>query len=71
MYLLSRVLILCLLFSFVLNTTNAQIVTKEWENTIGGTANDKLYSIQQTTDGGYILGGSSDSGMSGDCQSSP
>ncbi len=37
-----------------------------WQNTIGGNANDVLYSIQQTSDGGYILGGGSLSGISGD-----
>ena len=39
--------------------------TIEWQNTIGGSGNDNLYSIQETTDGGYILGGNSESGMSG------
>lgn len=29
----------------------------EWENTIGGTKDDALYAIQQTPDGGYIVGG--------------
>lgn len=38
----------------------------EWQNTIGGDYYDVLNSIQQTTDGGYILGGWSDSGISGD-----
>jgi Secretion system C-terminal sorting domain len=38
----------------------------QWENTIGGFYGDNLYSIQQTTDGGFILGGSSESGISGD-----
>ena len=37
-----------------------------WQNTIGGNNGDHLASIQQTTDGGYILGGSSNSGISGD-----
>jgi hypothetical protein len=37
-----------------------------WQNTIGGSGNDRLASIQQTTDGGYILGGDSDSNISGD-----
>jgi hypothetical protein len=40
--------------------------TIEWQNTIGGQDYDKLNSIQQTTDGGYILGGYSSSGISGD-----
>ena len=38
----------------------------QWQNTIGGSVNDALYSIQQTTDGGYILGGYSRSSISGD-----
>ncbi len=38
----------------------------EWQNTIGGSSNDYLYSISQTSDGGYILGGYSYSGISGD-----
>ncbi|MBK9638708.1 MAG: hypothetical protein IPO63_13185 [Bacteroidetes bacterium] len=38
----------------------------QWENTIGGSIIDYLYSIQQTTDGGYILGGYSGSNVSGD-----
>jgi hypothetical protein len=33
--------------------------TIEWQNTIGGSGDDQLQSIQQTTDGGYILGGDS------------
>ncbi|MBK7887449.1 MAG: hypothetical protein IPJ86_09135 [Bacteroidetes bacterium] len=38
----------------------------QWQNTIGGTSDDFLKSIQQTTDGGYILGGYSESNFSGD-----
>ncbi len=38
----------------------------QWQNTIGGTSSDQLYSIQQTLDGGYILGGYSNSYLSGD-----
>jgi len=37
-----------------------------WQNTIGGSADDLIYSIQQTSDGGYILGGRSSSNISGD-----
>jgi hypothetical protein len=32
---------------------------KQWDKTIGGSKGDELYSLQQTTDGGYILGGTS------------
>ncbi|HKR04124.1 MAG TPA: T9SS C-terminal target domain-containing protein, partial [Bacteroidia bacterium] len=38
----------------------------QWQNTIGGTASDMLLSVQQTADGGYILGGFSNSDISGD-----
>ncbi|KAA6438389.1 DNRLRE domain-containing protein [Dyadobacter flavalbus] len=38
----------------------------EWDNTIGGINNERLVNIQQTSDGGYILGGWSVSGISGD-----
>jgi hypothetical protein len=37
-----------------------------WQNTIGGVSDDRLISLQQTSDGGYILGGSSTSDISGD-----
>ncbi|QMU31026.1 T9SS type A sorting domain-containing protein [Adhaeribacter radiodurans] len=39
---------------------------KEWDKTLGGPANDAMSSIQQTSDGSYILGGTSSSGISGD-----
>ncbi|HET8886744.1 MAG TPA: cadherin repeat domain-containing protein [Salinimicrobium sp.] len=38
----------------------------EWQNTIGGSSEDALRSISQTTDGGYILAGESNSDISGD-----
>ena len=38
----------------------------QWQNTIGGSNDDYLYSIEQTNDGGYILGGVSNSNISGD-----
>jgi hypothetical protein len=38
----------------------------EWQNTIGGSGDDILYSVEQTFDGGYILGGASNSNISGD-----
>src|SRR5690554_4005442 len=33
----------------------------DWQKSIGGTGRDLLYSIANTYDGGFILGGSSDS----------
>ena len=38
----------------------------QWQNNIGGNGVDQLSSIQQTADGGYILGGFSNSNISGD-----
>ncbi|MFH0866047.1 MAG: T9SS type A sorting domain-containing protein [Bacteroidota bacterium] len=38
----------------------------QWQNTIGGNSPDQLFSIKPTTDNGYILGGHSQSGISGD-----
>ena len=38
----------------------------QWQNTIGGNGSDELYSLQQTSDGGYIFGGRSSSDISGD-----
>ncbi|HEX5152760.1 MAG TPA: T9SS type A sorting domain-containing protein [Parafilimonas sp.] len=39
---------------------------KQWDRCFGGSKDDQLYSLQQTTDGGYILGGYSGSNISGD-----
>ncbi|PSR56702.1 hypothetical protein AHMF7605_26000 [Adhaeribacter arboris] len=39
---------------------------KVWDKTLGGYENDYLYALQLTNDGGYILGGFSYSGKSGD-----
>ena len=38
----------------------------EWQNTIGGSSDDALFSVIQATDNGYMLGGYSASGISGD-----
>jgi hypothetical protein len=42
------------------------LCNKQWDRNFGGTENDVLYSLQQTADGGYILGGASFSGIGGD-----
>ncbi|MBX7141798.1 MAG: T9SS type A sorting domain-containing protein [Chitinophagales bacterium] len=39
---------------------------KLWDVRFGGNNDDRLYSVQQTDDGGYILGGYSNSGINGD-----
>ena len=40
--------------------------TKQWDKGFGGAGNDKLVSVHQTSDGGYILAGTSDSDAGGD-----
>lgn len=37
----------------------------EWQNQYGGSKDDQLYSVKQTRDGGYIIGGNSNSVASG------
>ncbi|MFI5206101.1 MAG: T9SS C-terminal target domain-containing protein, partial [Candidatus Paceibacterales bacterium] len=39
---------------------------KQWDKDFGGAGEDALFSLQQTMDGGYILGGVSESGVGGD-----
>nr|WKN37078.1 fasciclin domain-containing protein [Tunicatimonas sp. TK19036] len=39
---------------------------KLWDKTIGGREGDYLYNVLATSDGGYLLGGASISGVSGD-----
>src|SRR5438105_1861008 len=39
---------------------------KQWDKTFGGSLADAFYAIKQTTDGGYIFGGYSLSGLTGD-----
>src|SRR5687767_8525390 len=51
-------------FSLTLQAQNGPV--KQWVKTLGGTNNDQLYALQQTSDGGYILGGYSQSGLNGD-----
>ncbi|QRR01392.1 CBM96 family carbohydrate-binding protein [Dyadobacter sandarakinus] len=40
--------------------------TRQWDKRFGGTENDRLVGVQQTSDGGYILAGTSDSEAGGD-----
>ncbi|MEK7677826.1 MAG: TIGR02597 family protein [Verrucomicrobiota bacterium] len=41
------------------------VVFKQWEQTFGGSADDDLLDVQQTSDDGYVLVGYSSSGVSG------
>lgn len=54
-------LFFCFQSSFAQNS-----LQKEWDYRFGGNDEDWIYSFRQTTDGGYILGGTSYSGISGD-----
>src|SRR5215470_9780087 len=56
----------------ILGLTNgySQAPQKQWDATFGGSEGDFLYSAQQTADGGFILGGYSESGISGDVSQS-
>ena len=44
---------------------SAQAPTKEWDATFGGTGTDRLVQLSPTPDGGYILGGGSNSDLGG------
>src|SRR5438128_1276147 len=61
-------LLLVLCFAYTITSAQAPPV-KQWDKTFGGSGDDLLnsnQSIQQTSDGGYILGGTSNSNSSGD-----
>jgi hypothetical protein len=55
-------LILTSVVSLFFNQLHAQIAPNiEWQKCLGGTGSDAAFSIQQTTDGGYIVAGFADS----------
>ena len=58
-------LLALLLLNSVLSTAHAQ-PTIEWDRTLGGSGTDFLADFWLTADGGYILGGSSQSNTSGE-----
>ncbi|MDZ4667954.1 MAG: T9SS type A sorting domain-containing protein [bacterium] len=58
-------LFLLLILSMFCNVTSAQYMVKQWDYRYGGSGYEDLRMIQKTTDGGYILGGRSDSPISG------
>ena len=51
----------CGLILMISATTFAQSPDSLWSRMFGGSGNEKCYSIQQTSDGGYILAGYTDS----------
>lgn len=55
----------CIIFFSCILNLQAQVPAKQWDLTFGGSTNDILKSVQQTTDSGYVLGGYSNSGISG------
>ncbi|OON68306.1 T9SS type A sorting domain-containing protein [Hymenobacter sp. CRA2] len=48
------------------SAAQAQAPAKVWDRTLGGTHFDYLHAMRQTPDGGLLVGGSSQSGVSGD-----
>lgn len=64
--LLSQLMLLLLLSCFYTLSFAQAPVVKQWDKTFGGSGDDELHSLQQTSDGGYILGGTSPSNINGD-----
>ena len=60
------ILTVCCSLIFVFNATAQPAPAIEWQNTIGGDGSDYLWDIDQTNDSGFILFGSTSSGISGD-----
>lgn len=53
--------LLCLSFSFLITQILFAQPVIQWQKTLGGTGIDIPYSIQQTTDNGYVIAGQSSS----------
>jgi hypothetical protein len=51
---------------FLAGAAASQGQTKQWDRRFGGSADDDLYSVQQTKDGGYVMCGETISGLEGD-----
>ena len=63
---MKKLLLLTFLFTSFLCEAQQKITVIDWQKTIGGSGVDRLRSIKQTADGGFILGGNSYSGISGE-----
>src|SRR5438477_555068 len=64
---MKKFFLLFLLFTFLFGSSFSQNpLIKKWDMRYGGLSFNELAAFQQTSDGGYILGGSSFSGISGD-----
>ncbi|WP_158546215.1 GEVED domain-containing protein [Adhaeribacter pallidiroseus] len=51
---------------YTITIANGGVASTEWNKRFGGTGNDLLSIAIKTADGGYLLGGQSDSDISGD-----
>ncbi len=59
-------LFLLILLSIPFNYLSAQAPAIAWDKTIGGTNRDELYTLVQTSDNGFLLGGRSSSNIGED-----
>ncbi len=60
-------LVLLLLYCLLVQDLYSQhFVSKKWDARFGGINGDVMSSVAETTDGGFILGGTSVSNISGD-----
>lgn len=57
-----KILLTTLTASFSLHCALAQVPGIRWQKLLGGTENEKAYSVQQTPEGGYIIAGYTGSG---------
>ncbi len=55
-----------LVLAFMMIPSYAQVPVIQWQRTIGGSGDDRLIMARQTPDRGYILIGTSESGISGE-----
>jgi hypothetical protein len=61
----TAIVVICtFIFSFI--HAFSQAPTKQWDTDFGGNNNEQFAAAQQTRDGGSIIGGYSESGISGD-----